>query len=76
MRCDSRFDTIKSMFYFGNRQGLSTLQCRYCTIASKINATPKGVRLSEKLHNSVTKFDCDNKFDLCYYGHVNSLRLE
>ena len=22
------------------------------------------------------KFDYNNKFDLCYYGHVNSLRLK
>ena len=35
------------------------------TIASKINVTPKGVRLSEKLQHSVMmKFDRSNKFDL------------
>ena len=40
---------------------------------------PKGVRLSEKLQltqHSVMKFDRSNKFDLCYYGQVNSLRLK
>ena len=47
-----------------------------CTITSKINVTPKGVRLSEKLQHSVMKFDRSNKFDLCYYGQVNSLRLQ
>ena len=30
--------------------------------------------MSEKLH-SVMKFDRSNKFDLCYYGQVNSLWL-
>ena len=38
-----------------------------CTIASKINVTPKGVRLSEKLQltkHSVVKFDRSKKFDL------------
>ena len=45
-------------------------------IVSKINVTPKGVRLSEKLEHSVMKFDRSNKFDLCYYGQVNSLRLK
>ena len=39
-----------------------------CTITSKINVTPKGVRLSEKLQHSVMKFDRSSKFDLCYYG--------
>ena len=42
-----------------------------CTIASKINDTPKCVRLSENcsnLQHSVMKFDRSNKFDLCYYG--------
>ena len=41
------------------------------TIASKINATAKGVRLSEKLQLTAVlcnEFDCTNKFDLCYYG--------
>ena len=46
-----------------------------CTIASKIYVTPKGVRLSEKLQHSVMKFDRSNKFDLRYYGQVNSLRV-
>ena len=31
--------------------------------------------MSEKLHHSVMKFDRSNKFDFCYYGQVNSLRL-
>ena len=48
----------------------------YITIARKINVTPKGVRLSEKLQYSVMKFDRSNKFDLCYYGQVNSLLLK
>ena len=38
-----------------------------CTISSKINGTPKGVRLSEKLLHSGMKFDRRNKFDLCDY---------
>ena len=38
-----------------------------CTIASKINITLKGVRLSKKKKNTVIKFDCSNKFDLYYY---------
>ena len=29
-----------------------------------------------KLQHSVMKFDHSNKFDLCYYGQVNSLRLK
>ena len=37
-----------------------------CTIASKISDTPNGVM----------KFDRSNKFDFCYYGQVNSLRLK
>ena len=45
------------------------------SIASKINVTPKGVILSETLHHSVMKFDPNNKFDLCFYGQVNSPRL-
>ena len=53
-------------------------------IASKINVTPngpKGVRLSFviitalKLH-SVMKFDRSNKFDSCYYGEENTIRLK
>ena len=47
-----------------------------CTIASKINGTPKGVRLSENLQHSVMKFDRSNKFDFCYCGQVNSQRLK
>ena len=46
------------------------------TIASKINGTPKGARLSEKVQHSVMKFDRSNKFDFCYYGQANSLRLK
>ena len=46
------------------------------TTVSKINVTPKGVRLSEKLQHSVIKFDRSNKFDLCYYEQVNSLLLK
>ena len=49
-----------------------------CTIASKINVTPIGVRVSEKLqlteHSII--FDRSNKFDVCYYGQVNSLLLK
>ena len=45
-------------------------------IASKINVTIKGVRVSEKLQYSVMKFVCSNKSDLCYYGQINSLRLK
>ena len=57
-------------------------ELRFCkgTIVSKINDIPEGVRLSEKvqLQHSVAimKFDRSNKFDLCYYGQVNSLRLQ
>ena len=28
------------------------------------------------LQHSVIKFDCSNKFDLCYYGQINSLLLK
>ena len=39
---------------------------------------PKGVRLLEKTavncRTQVMKFDRSNKFDLRYYGQVNSLR--
>ena len=48
-------------------------------IASKINVTTKDVRLSEKLQLTAAlcnEFDRSNKFDLCYYGQVNSLRLK
>ena len=48
---------------------------RVCTIANRINFTPKCARLSEN-ENSAMKFDRSNKFDLCYYGQVNSLRLK
>ena len=41
----------------------------------KINGAPEFVRLSEKLQHAVIKFDRSNKFDFCYYGQVNSLRL-
>ena len=37
---------------------------------SKICVTPKNFRFSEKLQHSVMKFD------FCYYGQVNSLRLK
>ena len=33
-------------------------------------------KVSEKLQHFVTKFDRSNKFELCYYGQVNSLRLK
>ena len=39
---------------------------------------PHGVRLSENcsyLKHSAMKFDNSNKFDLCHYVQVNSLRL-
>ena len=39
----------------------------------------KGVRFSEKLQLTAAlcnAFDRSNKFDLCYYGQVNSLRLK
>ena len=50
-------------------------------LASKINVTPpppppKRVRLSEKLQLTAAlemNFDRSNKFNLCYYGQVNSL---
>ena len=45
-------------------------------IASKINVTPKFVRLSEKLQHLVMKLDTSNKFALSYYGQVNSVRLK
>ena len=35
--------------------------------------SPKGVILSEKLMHSIMKFDSSKKFDLCYYGQVNTL---
>ena len=50
-----------------------------CTIASKINATPKVSHCQyncNELPHSVMKFDRSNKFDLCYYGQVNSLWLK
>ena len=51
-----------------------------CTISSKINDTPKGVRLSEKLMLTVVFcngiFDRINKFDLYYYGQINSQRVK
>ena len=34
----------------------------------------KSPKVSEK--HSVMKFDLSNKFDFCYYGQVNSLRLK
>ena len=37
------------------------------TITSKINGTPKGIRLSEKLQHCVMKIERSNKFNLCYY---------
>ena len=48
------------------------------TIANKVNVTPDGGRLAEKLQlqHSAIKFDRSNKFDLCYYGQINSLRLK
>ena len=59
---------IKKNYLFNTLEG---------TTASKINVTPKGVRLSEKLQHSVVKLlDLSNKFDFCYYGQVNSLRLK
>ena len=49
-------------------------------IASKINVTSKGGRLSEKLQLTAALclmiFDRSNKLDLCYYGQVNSLQLK
>ena len=48
-----------------------------CTISSKINVTPKGVKKDCcQLQHSVMKFDRSNKFDFCYYRQVNSLRLK
>ena len=44
-----------------------------CTIDSKINDTPKRCEI---LQHSVMNFDRSNKFDLCYNGQVNSLRLK
>ena len=38
------------------------------TISSKINVTPKGDRLSEKLQHSVMKFYRGNKFDYVIMG--------
>ena len=38
---------------------------------------PKGVRKKVNYStSSVMKFDRSNKFDACYYGQVNSLRLK
>ena len=57
----------------------SHLDLEVYLIASIINSTHKGVRLSEKLQLTavlVMKVDCSNKSDLCYYGQVNSLRLK
>ena len=65
-----------------NRPALGTLLIGMYigTITSRINVTPppkkKGVRLSEKLQHSVMKFDRSNKFDFCYYGQVNSLKIK
>ena len=45
-----------------------------------MNVTPKGVKISEKLDKTAThyvmKFDRSDKFDKCFYGQVNSLRLK
>ena len=52
-----------------------SIACAYLhvrTIASKINVTSKGVRLSEKLQHSVMKFDRSNKFDISYNRQVNN----
>ena len=37
---------------------------------------PKVQIVWKTAHYSVMKFDHSNKFDLCYYGQVNSLRLK
>ena len=39
-----------------------------CTIASKINFTPEGIRLSEKLQHSLMKFDRSSKFNYVIMG--------
>ena len=39
-----------------------------CTIACKINFTPKGIRLSEKLQHSLMKFDRSSKFNYVIMG--------
>ena len=49
------------------------MKIRKFTITSEINRTPKGIK---KLQHSVMKSDRSNKFDFCYYGQVNSLRLK
>ena len=49
------------------------------TIPGKINVTPKRCHLFRKtavIQHSVMKFDRSNKFDLFYYGQVNSLWLK
>ena len=71
--CQSPIDIIATISF---KIGKCVFECNICITASKINITPKGVRLSEKLQHSIMKFDRSNKFDLCYYGQVNSLRLK
>ena len=71
---------IMVLIRYSNRQHIYIIKLskRLCTIASKINVTPKCVRLSEKLQLTaalVMKFDHSNKFDLCYYGQVKSQLL-
>ena len=71
----TRHRTTTSLHQFSTESVTSWLWNKG-TIASKINGTPKGVILSEKLQHSVMKFDRRNKFDFCYYGQVNSLQLK
>ena len=52
---------------------------RFCTITSRINVTSQRCQIARKLQLTAElcmKFDRSNKFDLCYYGQVNSLRLK
>ena len=53
---------------------INTISFQCSAIASKINVTPKGVILSEKLQLTAAlcmKSDRSNKFDLCYYGQLS-----
>ena len=46
-----------------------------CSIASKINGTPRDAKFVRKTA-ALCKFDHSNKFDLFYYEQVNSLLLK
>ena len=74
------FIVRRSPLYLNRIESLHVAAKAIDTIASKINVTPQKCQIVRKncslLQHSVMKFDRSNKFDLCYYGQVNSLRLK